>query len=166
MQSFGVSRVLWLEGEPCEPTTSGHVDGYVLFTSPGRLLVESVEDEDIEPPLWRAHDTLVLEQSTDARGRSMEVKCVRAPRKRYWKYRGEYWAPCYLNAYVANGAVITGRFGDGERDEAARDVLRKAFPDRKIVMLRIDHIASGGGGIHCLTQPIPRILGGISNRGH
>lgn len=166
LRSFGISKVIWLEGEPCEPITSGHVDGYVLFTSPGRLLVESVEDEQVEPPMWRAHDTLILQQSLDAQGRNMQVERIRSPRKRHWKYRGDYWAPCYLNAYVANGAVITGCFGDRERDQAARESLQSAFPEHRVIMLRIDHIASGGGGIRCLTQPIPRGSSGISKGGY
>ena len=62
------------------------------------------------------------------------------------------------NAYVANGAVIAARFGDPERDEAARQALAKAFSRREIVMLRIDNIANGGGGVHCLTQPVPKTV--------
>jgi agmatine deiminase len=155
LDAFGIRRVVWLEGDPCEPITSGHVDGYVMFTAPGAVLVETVEDEQTEPPLWREHDIAILGEVLDAAGRMIKVERVRAPRKQYWKFRGPFWAPCYLNAYVANGAMIAGRFGDAERDEAAKNALKTAFPDRKIVMLRIDHIASGGGGIPCLTQPMP-----------
>jgi agmatine deiminase len=61
------------------------------------------------------------------------------------------------HAYVANGAVIGARFGDPVRDEDARQAIAWTFPKRKIVMLRIDNIADGGGGIHCLTQPMPSI---------
>jgi agmatine/peptidylarginine deiminase len=39
----------------------------------------------------------------------------------------------------------------------SRFELAQAFPRREIIMLRIDHIADGGGGVHCLTQPIPAI---------
>jgi agmatine deiminase len=58
----------------------------------------------------------------------------------------ETFAPCYLNSYVANGAVIGSSFGDAERDEAARNALAEAFPGREIIMPRIDNIASCGGG--------------------
>ena len=63
--------------------------------------------------------------------------------------------PSYVNAYLANGAVITASFGDVQRDEEAQQAFERAFPDRTVKMLRIDHIAAGGGGIHCLTQPHP-----------
>ena len=90
-------------------------------------------------------------------GRRLKVKSVRAPRPRYWNGDPESFAASYLNAYVANGAVVSARFGDPERDRAARRALAQAFPARDVIMLRIDHIADGGGGVHCLTQPMPRV---------
>lgn len=152
---FGIRRVIWLEGDPLEPVTSGHVDGYVLFTAPGKVLVEVIDDHDAEPPQSREYDIITLNHANDADGRTLSVERIRAPRRRHWQARSKFAAPCYLNVYIANGAVITARFGDPERDEAAQDTFARAFPGREIVMLRIDHIANGGGGIHCLTQPMP-----------
>jgi len=51
--------------------------------------------------------------------------------------------------------VIGARFGDQQRDRAAKKALRHAFPGRDIILLDINHIAEGGGGVHCLTQPMP-----------
>lgn len=157
LEPFGIERTIWLEGDPCEPFTSGHVDGYVMFTAPGRVLVETTDGE-AEPPFWREHDIVLLENARDARGHRLQVTLMFGPRKPHWRFRGRYWAPCFLNAYVANGAVITGCFGDVERDEMAKDALARAFPNREIIMLRIDHIANGGGGVHCLTQPMPKTI--------
>ena len=156
LAELGIRRVVWLEGNPCESVTSGHIDGYGMFTAPGAVLVEVVDDEQAEPPLRREHDIATLEAAMDAAGRTLLVERVRAPRKRYWKFRSKYWAPCYLNAYVANNAVIVARFGDAERNEAAKNTFASEFPGRDIVMLDINHIADGGGGIRCLTQPMPQ----------
>jgi len=156
LESLGIEHMIWLEGDTCEPGTSGHVDGYVLLTAPARTLVETT-DNDMEQPFWREHDIALLEQASDASGRKLQVNRVLSPRERYWRFRGPSWAPCYVNAYIANGAVITACFGDVERDEAAKGILAEAFPDREVIMLKIDHIANGGGGIHCLTQPQPMI---------
>ncbi|MBX9845213.1 MAG: agmatine deiminase family protein [Xanthobacteraceae bacterium] len=161
MTKFGMRRVIWLEGDPCEPITSGHTDGYVLFAPGGKVLVETIDDPDSESPLWRAHDVALLEEARDAIGRRLKVVQVRAARHRYWKYKSESFAACYLNAYVTNGAVVGAKFGDAERDEAARLALAIAFPGREIIMLRIDPIANGGGGVHCLTQPMPDLA--VSN---
>lgn len=156
LEEFGVRRLIWLRGDPCEPVTSGHIDGYALFTKPGAMLVEAIDDSDVTPPQWRACDIEILENSRDAHGRRLRVERVLAPRKQYWKFKGNMFAPCYLNAYLANGEVIGACFGDGKRDGAAKDALARAFPGRRIEMLRIDHIAAGGGGVHCLTQPMPK----------
>jgi agmatine deiminase len=123
------------------------------------VLVEAIDDENSEPPLWREHDIALLEEARDVNGRKLKVMHVLAPRKRYWKGDPESFAPCYLNAYVANGAVISARFGDPERDEAAQEALAEAFPGREIVMLNINYIANGGGGVHCLTQPMVKVRG-------
>jgi agmatine deiminase len=157
LQALGVRRTIWLKGDPREPVTSGHIDGYAMFTAPGALLVEMIEDDDADAPQWREHDIATLERSNDAAGCRLRIERVRAPRKLHWKFKGAMFAPCYLNAYVADGAVIAGKFGDPERDKLAQEALERAFPGRRIVMLRIDHIASGGGGVRCLTQQMVKV---------
>ncbi|MCP3404063.1 agmatine deiminase family protein [Bradyrhizobium sp. CCGB01] len=149
---LGARQLIWLDGDPEEPITSGHPDGYVLFSNSGTILVEAVH------PLHkngrnREQDIRMLEQIKDVDGREPLLKLVLAPRQRYWRYSGRFFAPCYLNGYVTNGALLAGRFGDPERDELARLALKDAFPGMEIHMLEIDHIAAGGGGIRCLTQP-------------
>jgi agmatine deiminase len=156
LHKFGIRKVIWLEGDACEPVTNGHVDGYVLLAPSGVVLVDACDDQVVDAPMWRAHDIALLKNAKAANGRRMKVVPIRAPRPRYWNGDPESFAASYLNAYVTNGAVIGARFGDPSRDEAARKALAKAFPERDIFMLRIDHIADGGGGIHCLTQPMPR----------
>jgi len=155
---FGISKVIWLEGDPHEPITSGHVDGYVLFTANGRILVEGVDLEESLGGRRRQIEIDTLRGQRDGKGRKLTVNVVLPPRERYLRFSNEAFAPCYLNAYIANGAVLTGRFGDPERDEAAYQALQNVFPTRTVRMLCIDHIASGGGGVHCLTKEVPEAL--------
>lgn len=157
LRRFGCRKLIWLEGDPCEPGTSGHVDGYVLPAPSGVILADASDDKEVPSPMWRSHDLALLAETECAAGWRMKVRPVRAPRPRFCDGDPETFAASYLNAYVANGAVIGARFGDPERDEAARRAIARAFPGRKVVMLRIDNIADGGGGIHCLTQPMPEI---------
>jgi agmatine deiminase len=154
LRRFGIERTIWLEGDPSETVTSGHVDGYVLLAPDGRALVEVIDDDDAEGPMWRDHDVDVLRSLRSEQRQGYRIKTIAAPRHRYWKQRSEDFAPCYLNAYVANGAVIGAKFGDPERDLAARRALEGAFPKRDVVLLDINHLAEGGGGVHCLTQPM------------
>lgn len=155
-EKLGIHQVIWLEGDICEPITSGHIDGYVLYAPGNKVLVETIDDPDGEPPFWREHDIHLLKNARTAHGRKLKVKCVSAPRKRHLIGDPASFAANYLNAYIANGAVIASRFGDSERDERAGEALARAFPGREIILLRIDAIAAGGGGIRCLTQPMPK----------
>jgi agmatine deiminase len=161
--TLGIRNVIWLDGDATEPITSGHTDGYVLFTEPGKMLVEGVDTADCPTDGFREADIDLLRRSLDAQSRSLTVKTVLPPRQKYLRGSSQRTlAPCYLNAYLANGGVIAAQFGDTERDEAAFEALQQAFPTRKIRMLRIDHIASGGGGIHCVTQEMPLAGPGLS----
>lgn len=154
--TLGICNVIWLDGDATEPITSGHTDGYVLFTEPGKLIVEGIDLVD-GPSCTSSGQTDIdrLKRSKDARNCPLQITTVLPPRRQYMRFAQRAFAPCYLNAYLANGAVVTGKFGDPERDEAARVVLQELFPGRDVRMLSIDHIAWGGGGIHCLTQPMP-----------
>lgn len=154
LSQFGGRTIIWLEGDKDEPITSGHTDGYVLFAQSGALLIEGVDPGCGSAPNHAA-DIDILRTSKDSRGRSLDVTIVLPPRYQYWRFAGRSFAPCYLNAYIANGAVITGRFGDSERDEKARCILASSFPGRDVRMITLNHIAAGGGGVHCLTQPMP-----------
>ncbi|MHC2367428.1 agmatine deiminase [Bradyrhizobium diazoefficiens] len=158
LAAYGVRKVVWLEGDSDEPITSGHVDGYVLFAADSRLLVEGNDREDTPEGRRRQIEIDTLRGQLDAKGHKLAVNVVLPPRDRYLRFSNETFAPCYLNAYIANGAVITGRFGDPERDEAACRALQQAFPTRTVIMLRIDHIADGGGGVHCLTKEMPKAV--------
>ena len=155
LAELGGRRVIWLEGNPKEPITSGHVDGYVMFCESGQVLVEDVSGVDRVADKIRMRDIETLRSSMDAQGRPLSLRIVAPPREKFWAFKSALFAPAYLNAYVANGAVITGKFGDPERDYLAQLALRHAFPGREVRMIDINHIAAGGGGVRCLTQPVP-----------
>jgi agmatine deiminase len=132
MVKLGIRQVIWLEGDPCESITSGHTDGYVLC-APGRdVLVETIDDRDVEPPFWREHDIKLLEAACDANGQKLKVMRVVAPRQRWCKGNPESFAACYLNAYLANGAVISACFGDDERVKRRDIRLPRHFRHAKL----------------------------------
>ncbi|MBR0689872.1 agmatine deiminase family protein [Bradyrhizobium manausense] len=157
LRKVGIRKVIWLEGDACEPITSGHIDGYVLWTPGNSVLVEDPNDSGNEPIFWREHDLELLVQSRNAQGRKLSVVRVLSPRRRYLNRNRDSFAASYLNVYIANGAVVAPQFGDPERDALAREALASAFPQREIIPLRIDAIAAGGGGVHCITQSMPML---------
>jgi agmatine deiminase len=60
----------------------------------------------------------------------------------------------YTNFYLANGGAIMPVAGHPFDDEAVA-LLAAAMPDREVVPVKTSSIASGGGGVHCITQQVP-----------
>jgi agmatine deiminase len=152
---LGVSAVIWLPGDPLDDETDGHVDGVAAFARPGAVIVEATSDaSDPRKPFFDALRR-GLEQARDAKGRTLEL--LELPEASPDCAIGERFCLSYVNFYLANGAVIAPAYGIA-RDDEVRERLQSYFPGREIVQLRIDHIAEGGGGIHCITQQQPTPL--------
>ncbi|MGD3108292.1 agmatine deiminase family protein [Streptomyces sp. YGL11-2] len=154
---LGVEKVIWLAGVRGKDITDAHVDSIARFTAPGVVLVDRAFPNS-PPDVWsRAADQArtVLKDATGARGRSLEVVDLPQPDLDKITGRGDAFVSTYANFYVANGAVFMPRFGDATADDRAKGILQDHFPRRDIVQVKIDTIASGGGGIHCSTHDQP-----------
>ncbi|QRX95122.1 agmatine deiminase family protein [Streptomyces noursei] len=155
--SLGIEKVIWLAGVRGKDITDAHVDSIARFTAPGVVLVDRAFP-DSPPDVWsRAADQAraVLKDATDARGKSVQVIDLPQPDLDKITGRGDAFVSTYANFYVANGAVFVPRFGDAKADDRAKGILQEQFPQRDIVQVKIDTIASGGGGIHCSTHDQP-----------
>jgi agmatine deiminase len=132
--------------------TDGHIDGIACFSQPGVVIADMVEDKN--DPEYKAlaecHEK--LKEARDARGRKLEVLTMKRPQIRP---PTKDFCFSYLNFYIATGGIVMPKFGDERADAAARKIIADAFPDRRVVQLRIDTIAKRGGGIHCITQQQP-----------
>ena len=62
----------------------------------------------------------------------------------------------YLNAYIANGAVIMPGY-DQPRDAEAVKSWQRIYPEREPVQVQISDTGLGGAGTHCIT---PRLEAG------
>lgn len=155
--SLGVKKVLWLAGVRGKDITDAHVDSIARFTAPGVVLVDQAFPGS-PPDVWsRSADQAraVLKQATDARGKRLEVIDLPQPDLDRITGRGDAFVSTYANFYVANDSVFMPRFGDAGADDRAKGILQEHFPQRDVVMVKIDTIASGGGGIHCSTHDQP-----------
>ncbi len=140
---LGVERVLWVPNSKPDYWTDGHIDGIARFAKPGVVLVDQGLPEAAK----------FLSASSDAKNRRLHVIEVPRPDE---AHRGQpNFCDCYLNFYTPNGAVIMPSFGETLSDRRARDLIAEAYPGRKIVPIRLDTIASGGGLMHCVTQQEP-----------
>lgn len=71
-------------------------------------------------------------------------------------------AASYMNYLVTNGLVLMPKYYKAgrekeieEKDEIAKRVLEKIYPNRKVIQIDVENINIGGGGIHCITQQMP-----------
>lgn len=154
---LGVQKTIWLPGDPDHVTgdmTDGHVDGICAFARPGVLLVDATRDQGSVYAEVVRENRRALELARDARGRRFElIELFEASAA--VDSQAEVFCASYTNFYLANGAVIMPAYGIAADEEAAQ-VLARAFPGRQVVPVRINHLAHGGGGVHCITQQQPQ----------
>jgi agmatine deiminase len=177
---LGVSRVVWLGAGVFNDETDGHIDNLACFVRPGEVCLTWCDDPR-DPQHAISQDALErLMAARDARGRRLLVHKVPAPaplhmtareaagiqRKRGSSARVAGWrlAGSYVNFYLANGGLIMPLL-DPRTDRAAARVLKRLFPERKVVGVQAREILLGGGNIHCITQQVPRRAAATGNTG-
>ncbi len=136
------------------------MDFYARFVKPGVVIANLDNDpKSYDRAVTLAH-LEILKKATDADGRPLQVHTLSPPlkpRKSQFNRKNPDFAAGYINYFVVNGAVIAPEFGDREADAKALELLSGLYPDREMVMLNIDAIAAGGGGIHCVTSHQPAV---------
>lgn len=160
---LGIRKTIWLPGDPQYVTgdmTDGHVDGVCAFARPGVLLVDATHDQGSVYAEVARENRRALELAMDAQGRSFELLDLFEATAAV-DSEAEVFCASYTNFYLVNGAVIMPAYGI-DADQAAAQQLAQAFPGREVVPVRIDHLAHGGGGIHCITQQQPAWQGARS----
>ncbi|MFO1175049.1 MAG: agmatine deiminase family protein [Paracoccaceae bacterium] len=152
MEMLGGEKVIWLPGNPLEDETDGHVDGIAVFVAPGLVLMERPSGPDGE---WNRHlqaNIDAMQGQTDARGRPIRI--VTVPEAVAAPSTHPKFCRSYINSYIVNGGIVMPVYGI-EADTEVRNTFRELFPGRRVREVRIDNIAIGGGGIHCITQQEP-----------
>ncbi len=173
---LGIRKVLWLPRGIYQDETNEHVDNVCAFTAPGEVVLAWTDDQnDPQYPLSKACLDY-LESVTDAAGRRLKVRllpipdhpicCTAADCAAYdfapgedMREPGDRLAGSYANFYIANSAVLVPQFGgeNAASDARALDILREAFPGRRVVGIDARAILLGGGNIHCITQQVPLV---------
>jgi len=154
---LGITKVIWLERgltrDSQEFGTRGHVDIVACFAAPGVVLYHDQQNPEHPDFVISQEVRTRLEESTDARGRKLKLIAVPAPTV---LRDAEGWVDySYINHLVTNGGVIACAFDD-PNDQQAAAILAEAYPGRKVRSVDARELFVRGGGIHCITQQLPR----------
>lgn len=148
---LGADRMIWLDQGLLEDAdTDGHVDNICAFTGPGRAMLQTVPDES--DPNWggtRENVRRLAEAGIETAEWDLLPRIERDD--------GESVVVPYMNFYLVNGGVIVPVGGvDPDMDQEALSRLSELFPGREAVGIDGRVLALGGGGIHCITQQVPK----------
>lgn len=179
---LGIDKVIWLWKGMAGDTevVNGHVDNMACFIRPGVVAISWTEDKTDPQYECSSRNVEILQSTTDARGRQIEVIKVPCPppmfrthheadtvdpehiTKGYVPRLANARLPgSYINHYCANGGAVIPQFGY-PTDQQAIDVLQAAYgPEYKVVGVPggTREVLLNAGNVHCITQQ--HVLAGI-----
>ncbi len=145
-RDLGIDRLLWLGDGLANDHTDGHVDNLARFVAEGVIALPEPAGED-DP-------NAAVFADAKLRAEAFGLTVVPVPSPGIVLRDDEVIPASYMNFYIGNATVVVPLYG-AANDEAAVAAIAGIFPTRNVVGFRADHILTGGGSFHCISQQIP-----------
>lgn len=159
---LGADRVIWLKRGIAGDETDGHVDNICAFTDKDSVVL-AWSDEGEQGEICRENYRILTDSglkviklalpANSVKITAHDLKGFKFAEGEATREEGERLAASYVNFYICNAGVLLPQFGD-ENDRNAIQVLKTAFPEKKIIPVYTRELIVGGGNIHCLTQQV------------
>ena len=143
---LGFERVVWLGEGLLNDHTDGHVDNLARFVAPGRVAIPTATADDPNEAVYADAAKRIAEAGLD-------IATLPSP-GRLLSEEGDIVPASYMNFYIGNAAVVVPQYG-AANDAAAVQAVQALFPGRVAIGLRADHVLTGGGSFHCISQQVP-----------
>lgn len=151
---LGAEHIIWLERGLNFDHTDGHIDNIARFVSPEAVVcmrpagagasidpqatvLESIENE--------------LRAARLPSGRALEVLTVPSPGL-VADADNQPMAASYLNFLISDKTVSVPIYKTPYDDEALK-AFERIFPGKKIIGIDCRQLLTGGGSLHCISQP-------------
>jgi len=149
---LGITNLIWLDAGIAGDDTDGHVDDIARFVNANTVLCLVEDDPTDENHEILKRNLMTLRESTDQNGNKMNVIPIQMPNR--IDSEDSRLPASYANFYIGNSVVLVPIFED-PKDEEPLNMLRRFYPDRKVVGVNCRSLVYGLGAIHCVTQQQP-----------
>jgi len=155
-ENLGCEQVIWLKQGIEGDDTDGHIDDFCRFAPDGVALLAQESGEGDANSRALFENRTILEAACEAN--EWELQELPMPSPLIDSAENRRLPASFANFYVGNKVVLLPVFND-KNDEVAREIVETCFSGREIVPIFSRDLVYGYGGVHCITQQQPKVLG-------
>jgi agmatine/peptidylarginine deiminase len=149
-QDYQRSQTTLFQPFPTTVDLTQHIDMWVQIFAPNKVMISEWPQE---PGSVQA--TICDSAAVYFQGLGYQVYRIPAFRQSNVHYT-------YTNVLVCNGVIVVPTYSVGSFNQAAFDVWRAAAPDKRVVQVNGQALATSAGVFHCVVMHVPKPLGGAN----